>query len=413
MKWFIAYFIVLLVYAVFSYSLTAPNLIITSWPPYWQFQLWMWRTFFENHQLLTYTYIGLVAVLFGVYAGLVRWLSTSGFKLTLITYLLVLSPLLLAYNALSHDVFNYMFNAKMVRVYQADPHVKVALDFAHDDWLRFMHNTHTPAPYGYGWTGLSLLPSALGMEKFLPTWLAFRLFSVLSLVLLYGVYAWYRKQGGQLSSTVLALVLCNPLVIIEVIGNHHNDLWMMVPAVLSLLLISRPKLVARTVLLSAGLLIASATIKLATVLLIPLWLALVVIRWQPFATLKLLAGWRPLLLRFWPLAASLALFVPLLSLRSQQFHPWYLTWVLVWLPFFGQNQLPKGVFSGILAKIERVWLGAVLVLSISSLLRYTPWMVAGGFDGPVLLHQKLVTWIPFVLTVVGLGLFQVKKLPRG
>src|SRR5690606_16427971 len=161
------------------------------------FQQWMWQTFFENRELMTYVYVGIVAVAFALYWAVTRDFNRKNVRLTLITSLLILSPLLLAYNALSHDVFNYIFNAKMVRVYQADPHNKVALDFPQDDWLRFMHNTHTPAPYGYGWTAMSLVPSAIGMDKFVITWELFRLFSVVSLVLLFGTYALYQWITGK------------------------------------------------------------------------------------------------------------------------------------------------------------------------------------------------------------------------
>jgi hypothetical protein len=36
------------VYAWFSYALTAPNLILSQWALYWQFQQYMWETYFNN-----------------------------------------------------------------------------------------------------------------------------------------------------------------------------------------------------------------------------------------------------------------------------------------------------------------------------------------------------------------------------
>lgn len=401
----VTFFCLLLVYAVFSYSLTDPNLVITSWAPYWQFQQWMWQTFFSNAQVLTTAYAVIILALFATYIWLCWNLRQAKKIPTWWWYLAVISPLFLAYNALSHDVFNYMFNAKMVLIYQSNPHTNVALDFPNDAWLRFMHNTHTTAPYGYGWTAISLLPSILGMGKFLLTWLAFRMMSVVSIGLLWLVYQLYtRWSGHRISIFNLALVFLNPLFLLEVIANQHNDLWMMVPAVLSLILLVRRPLKPGWIALSGLLLLVSISTKLASVALLPLWLIMAAAAWRPVAHSLL-----TLLTKYWPLIASMLMFLPLLTTRSQQFHPWYLVWVLVWLPLFQNHaDLKKWRWLGWL---QTLWKYSILMLSFSSLLRYLPWLWVGNFEGSVLLQQKLTTWIPFIVTVVVLGLWLVTKTP--
>lgn len=368
-------------YAIFSYSLTDPNLILTSWPPYWNFQQGMWQQFFHNHPLLTGSYLVLVMGFLGVYAAGWRYwsrrstpsLSAGAQKTFWLACLLALSPLFLSYNALSHDVFNYLFNAKMVVVYNADPHVQTALEYARDDWTRFMHNTHTPAPYGYGWTALSLLPYMAGFGRLLPTWLLFRGLAVVSVVLLTVVLnkLAYKTAKKSLSPSLFWLVVMNPLVFLEVVSNQHNDLWMMVPALTALVVIyEKPKHWPTVkILVSALLLAGSISLKLATVVLIPLWLL-----WLGRWFLPTLRRWLS-----WPrvaLMASLLLFVPLLTERSQQFLPWYLTWSLIWLPFIK----------------ERWWRAWLVALSITGLLRYVPWLWAGGFSPEVLMQQKLILW---------------------
>ncbi|MFH2118634.1 MAG: hypothetical protein ABII10_02780 [Candidatus Paceibacterota bacterium] len=383
-------FVFNLLYAFWSYSLTDPNLILTSWSPYWQFQQRMWQFFFNQRTWLTYGYASLMAGLFAVYFWGISLTAKQTNKIIskeiFLKYALALSPLLLSYNALSHDVFNYIFNAKMVLVYHANPHVQVALDFVRDDWTRFMHNTHTPAPYGYGWTALSLLPSLLGAGKFLFTWLIFRAWAVVSLLLLYRVV---RKLAIKITEKSLSLnsfwlLFANPLLFIEVIANQHNDLWMMVPALASLLLVidkpaclfSQGKLLkrpARTLLLkllsSIGLLAFSVSIKLATLVLVPIWL-LTVSRW--FVPLIKRRVSRPNLM--W--LSSMALFAPLLTSRSQQFLPWYLIWALVWLPLIKKEW----------------WKRWLIVFSLTAMARYLPWLWAGGFDSQVLWQQKIFLW---------------------
>lgn len=395
-------------YGWFSYSLTDPNLVLSSWSPYWQFQTWMWQTFFTNSTLLSQTYALLISALLGWWGWLLWQHRSNTLKLTpgtkhrvLVAVGLLCLPLLFSYNALSHDVFNYLFNAKMVVEFQANPHVQVALDFAEDDWTRFMRNTHTPAPYGYGWTALSLAPYLLGFGKFITTWISFRLASILSLFGLVIVSWWLlRKLNRAVPSWALIATFFNPLLLIEIVSNSHNDLWMMVPAIAAcglLLPTNQKKVKFWQILVSAGFLGLSISTKLATLVLVPLWLALLIFPKEP------------LLKKWWPLAASWALFVPLLTLRSQQFHPWYLTWLLVWIPvytvsaqqtlasFSGQvvpPRLSKQLDQG-LQRAAKIWTWGLLALTASSLYRYLPWLLAGGFNGPVLLHQKLITWIPF------------------
>ena len=424
------YTVLLALYAVFSYSLTDPNLVLSNWKPYWNFQLWMWETFFHNAVLLSWVYGVLLALLFIVYVWIVQVLQRSSleyqrdWKVYSLVYGLVVLPLFFSYNALSHDVFNYIFNAKMVAVFNVNPHVKVALDYAYDPWTRFMHNTHTPAPYWYGWTALSLIPFYIGMGKFMVTWLAFRAWSVLSIVLLYfGIqYAAKIFTGEKLQAHQLALVFFNPLLIIEIISNAHNDLWMVVPAVVATAIITsldpqqRPQ--PKKLLTAVGLLAVSISIKLATAALLPLLIVLVLEKNSIFAIADVVAGYLPFfkklpakllhsldsyISQYVPYVAAGLLFIPLLTLRSQQFHPWYWTWVLVWVPF-----------------IKVQWLRTVIILfSVSSMYRYLPWLWTGGFDGNVLLYQKLITWLPILIyliwrffpsSVVGTSTTGVKKI---
>jgi len=401
------FFICQVVFAVFSYALVDPNLVISSHPIYWQFQNWMWQTFFHNSVLLTQTYLLIVTIWFVIFLWIITLLrrekiSDLVFKPEMIVgYLLLIFPMLLAYNALSHDVFNYIFNAKMVMVYHVDPHQAVALDYAADDWTRFMHNTHTPAPYGYGWTIVSVLPFLLGGGKFMTTWLAFRLISLLSLSGLLWVLQLLAKSWlhQPLKLWQLSLVFLNPLLIIEVLGNSHNDLWMMVPAAGAMWCLTQinnfNKASLKWLLLAVMAFFLSVSIKYATLVLLPLLLLIMMekvvmlnlrhkIRFGLFNLIpekaqQYVINWvDEKLIKYLPLFASMFMFLPLLTLRSQQFHPWYLIWPLIWLP------LIKTAW----------WRQLLLVFSISSLWRYAPWLLQGGYEGEVLFYQKLITWLP-------------------
>ncbi len=424
---FIFFVVLLFLYSIFSYILTDPNLVLSSAPIYWNFQKSMWE-YYSNPQFITNTYFVLLFLLFLGYLVLLYKLKQNKVHIKSLLsskyfyyYLLILVPLLLSMNALSHDIFNYLFNAKMVVVYETNPHLQNALHFAPIDyWLRFMHNTHTTAPYGYGWTVLSLIPFLVGMQKLLPGLLAFRLFSILGIVLLYfGLeHLSMTIQKRKLYLHELALVFLNPLFLIETISNYHNDIWMIIPAVFSLSYLlkmfqAKTNDTKRKVILflvSIGLLGISISIKLVTVVLLPMYLIIFVLAFflEKYAQLIQIRFKLPIptmfisqglvlvarfLERYIPTFIALFLFIPLFTSRSQQFHPWYWLWILVWVPFIKQKLLRN----------------LIIVFSISSMLRYIPWLYNGfNYSDEILRNQKIITWgIPFIYLFTNL-----KNLPR-
>jgi hypothetical protein len=380
--WLLIYFLLLSLYAWFSYGLTAPNLILINQPWFSQFQFWMWDHFYNNRPFLTATYIGIIILIFLAYLILMSRLRSLKIKRSqkILVLILLSLPLVFSYNALSLDVFNYIFNARMIIKYQVDPHVTAAINFNDDPWLRFMHNIHTTAPYGYGWTLFSLPVYLLGMGKFLITWLNFRLLSLLSLILTAVCLCWLKKtvSNSKLSLSDWALVVFNPLLLVEIISNSHNDLWMMLPALTSFGLIftaaqhKKNNKFWTSLGLSLLLLSLSVSIKLASIVLVPIWLLLTFNLFCPRFKQKQLR----ILIDHWPLLASIAMFLPLLTNRSQQFHPWYLTWSLVWLPLIH----------------NKIWKKLLITFSLSSLLRYTPFLLANDYSQDVLLKQKIITW---------------------
>lgn len=398
----LVYLLLLLVYAVFSFSFTDPNLVFTSNELYWQFQSFMWRTFFSNERLQATLYSLLVISLSIAWVWLAHDLKTLHKKgqLTMKRGFLVLMlaslPLIFSYNALSHDVFNYMFNAKMVIEYGKDPHVFTALDFPNDLWTRFMHNTHTAAPYGYGWTGLSLLPYSLGFSLFSITWIIFKLFSVASLFLTYflllRIIPFFKRTLNDNVFAVL-ITLLHPFVLIEVVSNAHNDLWMMVFALASVFIALSNRL-SFTLRISVSLLLltASISIKYATAVLLPWILLLLIIKdagyLQSFVTgikkfaLRFLA---PLLsnmyLKLFPTVAVLSLCILFLLPKSQFFHPWYFLWIIVWLPLLAQKKLAS----------------LLLISSSVLLLRYIPWIWSGGYADNTTTWQMLISFTAVVL----------------
>lgn len=357
-------------WAVWSYFLMPGNLTLIQWSPYLNFQNWMWQIA-KDPMLVASLYVLIISV----FATSLLWLSHKlvgqSWKNITATLVVIGGILLIGHNALSADIYNYLFNAKMVFSYQADPHLRPALDFPVDPWLRFMHNVHTPAPYGYGWTTLSLIPGSSVLLGFLPSYLTMRLFMFLGWgIWLYLIWLLIKKKSNSLAKW-LPLAL-SPLVLIETLGNGHNDVWMMIPALAGFLILINQKdkrIWQLTNLLALTLLGISISIKLATIVLLPIYLLYIVRQYIP-------QKWQHYL-QYWPDASALLLLLPLLTSRSQWFHPWYLIWALSFLPLL-HGKVLKSIF---------------IALSYASLFRYVPWLFNNRDYSELILHRmRLVTW---------------------
>lgn len=388
--------------AIWSYGFVDGNLTLINQRWFWQWQTWSWQ--WASQRWLA-AGIWFFLVISGW--GLAWWWahqSAAVPKLQIrrrwLGILLVVSVLFLCgQNALSHDIFNYLFNAKMLTVYQADPHYQIAMNYPADSWLRFMHNVHTPAPYGHGWTYLSAIPfylSGLG-RYFLISLLAMRWWMWLGWVL-YLWWVWQLLRVKWSANTAWArwwALAVHPVVLVEALLNGHNDVWFMVPALIAMWLTTArpPRLnrVPRWLLLAAAaaLLALSMWIKIVTVVLWPVWLALVVSLFSarfPVRYCQLIDA----VAAHWADWATLLLLVPLITARSQQFYPWYLVWALAFWPLTSWRWLR--------------WL--VAGLSFTALFRYLPWIVGDlQYAGNTLLWMK-------VISLSGAGYVVVRQLLR-
>lgn len=379
-------------YFVYSYTQVDPNLVLSTFPLYWKAQEWLWQIGYHQRELSSWLYGGLLMAIIVSCVFIIKKFSEAEKKSTLLSIALIL---LFSHNALSHDIYNYIFNARMVVKYSMDPHIHTALEFPSDDWTRFMHNTHTPAPYGYGWTVLSLIPVIMGMGKFLLTYLLMKVWVIVGLVLL-----WIAMKRLALVMNVQKeyektkwLFFLNPLVLIETFSNAHNDAWMMAPAVfaLSLILGRKKKIEWKVFAVVITLLGVSVSIKFATLALIPIMLLFIMQR--AWSTNKNFVT--TLCEKYWVELSSISLFLPLLTSRSQQFHPWYLMWSLTFVPFMRMKWLR--------------WF--FIAFSVSSLVRYLPHIMVGEYTQAVLSQELLLTWLGGIC-IFSVGVFVQRLYSR-
>ncbi|MEK7092295.1 MAG: glycosyltransferase 87 family protein, partial [Patescibacteria group bacterium] len=263
---------------LFLYSFTQVDLGLTltqaSW---WQ----VLQTSFQyvgyfNRPLSAALYTALVLFMFILY-GLLLWLAHQKKlekKHVWISLLVTGGVLLFSYSAFSYDIFNYIFDAKIVTYYNLNPYVYKALDFPNDPMLSFMHWTHRVYPYGPIWLAVTVPLSFLGFTFFLPTYFLFKALGVASyLGSVYYISKISKKIFPQSEISNMAFFAFNPLVIIESLVSAHNDIFMLFLALWSFsMLLEKKKMFAFVLILF------SIGIKFATLFLFPV--LLIISFWQ-------------------------------------------------------------------------------------------------------------------------------------
>lgn len=348
----IKFIFVWLLLALFSFTQQDLNLTI-----YNNIFSWVQYLGFYRRPLATGIFIILIFLLFWFYFKLLK----RGFSWRwLILLILIALP---AYPIFSYDIFNYLFNAKMVLIYHANPHLQTAINFAFDPMLRFMHNVHTSAPYAYGWTGLSLLPGLAWLtQNFTLSFWAMKLFIAgFWLGQLWIMQKLVQRLFPQQQWRFWLFAL-NPLVLVETLINGHNDVVMMFFALLSYWFFINSKKFR-----SLLFLLLSASIKYATIVLLPLFS----LRGDSLQAKKIDL----------PTLFSVALLL-VMFIRPGQLHSWYLIWA----------------FSFVVLSRSKWLIKVFTALTIGALLRYAPYLYFGNWDPPVYLIRNLI-WVGSLLFV--------------
>jgi hypothetical protein len=277
----------------------------------------------------------------------------------------------MSYNAFSYDLFNYIFDAKIVTHYHENPYVKKALDFPRDPMLSFMRWTHRVYPYGPVWLALTVPLSYLGMQKFIITFVLFKFLMTASFIgTVYFLYQLLKKLTPSHAVYGTAFFALNPLVLTESLISAHNDIVMLCLAVVSFLFLSRKNFPVALLFLAL-----SIGIKFATVFLLPafLWVIYRHIR-------KKEIDWErvTIFILFLMIGAVIAV-----SLRTN-FQPWYLLYVLP--------------FAAVLSDKKYILIPTVFI-SLSALLNYLPFLFTGNWDPPIPLLLNVIMGVGIVLSL--------------
>ncbi len=328
-----------------------------------------------DRPLSTYLYVGLLTYLFTLFFVTVWLVAKKALsQKTIWTIIISLAVILIpSYNAFSYDLFNYIFDARIVSNYNLNPYEYKPLDFAGDPMLSFMRSTHRVYPYGPTWLGFSVPLTFISNEIFS---LSLLLFKSLSAFAFLGTAYFVKKIAEllKLKNINLAVVLfaLNPLVVIESLVSSHNEIVMMFLAMFSLYLLFQNKKV-----FSGLLLLISIGIKYATAIFMPIYL--LKLFFKKIENKKLIEY-----SFFLSIAAVVITALASGQNKGAEFQPWYL---LLAAPFIGlyEKTIMRFVFFGV---------------CLFALFSYIPFLYNGQWPEDIVIFKNILILGGLVLGLV-------------
>lgn len=240
-------------------TLTPETLVTTSWM--------MARA--AVHQ---YVFLLVVLALIAVW-GAALWLvrpgaCTLGLGWIFIVTLLFSTPLMVLPGLLSGDIYLYMFYGRIVSHYGENPILVPPDRFQGDPFLDQVFWGWLPSSYGPVWLLLSGAVSSLAGDSVWANLLAYKLVALLAhLLTVVVVWILLRRTQPRLASWGAVFYGWNPLVLVEAVGNGHNDVLIGLFMALALL-----AAVNRRWLVAVGILVAAVMVKLIVLLVLPVFL---------------------------------------------------------------------------------------------------------------------------------------------
>ncbi len=383
----ISFSYLLIILALFFYSFTQVDLSLTlSRVSIWQnIQKSFQYIGYFNRPLSTAIFLMIVLGMFSYYLYFLKKSLNKKFVNKDFFILIILTTLILviSYTAFSYDIFNYIFDAKIITHYHQNPYIHKALDYPGDPMLSFMHWTHRVYPYGPIWLVLTVPISFIGSNIFLMTYFLFKIliggFYLGSVYLISKINKKINPENPYFNLIFFAL---NPLVIIESLVSSHNDIAMIFFALLGIYLMTVNKKIFGIVLI-----VISALIKIPTAaLLLPGLLNII-----PIRKLKLENS------KFYLSVALISVLGIIYSMTKLEIQPWYFLWALPFIALLRPNKYIISLSIGISAGL---------------LLRYSVFLFYGNWDGIAIFQRNLISLTMSILPIPLVFIYDIIKKSR-
>jgi len=169
------------------------------------------------------------------------------------------------------DVAVYVVNARIWTLYGGNPLTTAPEAFPNDPYVRFAGEyASKTSPYGPVWEMTAQIPARLGVTDIVSGIVAMKIIALLAVVGMAVLIGWYAKQQNAGSAvggvTALGFFVLNPLVMLEAVGNGHNDILMVAFVTLGLILWQRGRWAWATFALTLA-----ALVKLPALIVLPLF----------------------------------------------------------------------------------------------------------------------------------------------
>lgn len=328
------YFLTIAGLLIYSYALVDPNFTLVNNDLWTNFRNIMVQFGYYQRQNSWFVYLTIIILLFiGNHFFTKYPTQFNPVKISVAVGAL----LLLSYPFLSHDFFNYLFDAKIVTFYHQNPYIHKALDYPADHWIRFMHWTDRNYPYGPTWLLISLIPSFFSFGKLVLDFLFFKALLVTS----YIASVYYLSKLDRKTAIFFAT---SPLVIVEGLVSAHNDLVAVALAITGIYYLQQKRNI-----LSRVFFVLSGGIKYIT-------LPLVILRREDSGQARMTSLFQNLF--SFTTVIGLIVYISF----TGEIQPWYFLNILVLLPFYKE------------------WVYKLNIFFAGLLLSYYPYIRLGGWD---------------------------------
>ncbi len=360
----LGYFIVLFLLFVYSWAFVDLNLHLTNANWFTVVQQPLSRLVYEHMKIAGVLYVAILLALYGYYATVMRFTksrleSVSPAKVKLF-FFAVAGLLLFSFPAFTYDIFNYMTTARVLYAHKENPYIVMPIEIPNEPALAYTRAANKVALYGPVWLAVSYVPYMIGRGNVWLTMISFK--AVMSMGYLLMLFLIWKNTGSMRQVLFFGL---NPLVLIEILVSAHNDIVMMVLAVLAIgaFGLRKENLIDRVTVWALSVGIKGATIVLLPILFLRTWDAA-----------------RRYTAAYWLLFGVFVIFAPI----REELYPWYAVWFLA---FVALIPITKKSFLH----------GFSLALSIGLSFRHLPYILTREYAGAGPMLRILFTVIPVLL----------------
>ena len=358
----------------------------------------------------------LLVVAFVAYLGAIKSISAElPWRLVLAVTALILMVLVFLPPLYATDVFYYAISGQISGGFHANPYLQPPASFPNSPLLPFNYWIDITTPYGPVWTLIAAAMAFLASADPFWTTILFKTLGALAvLVGAFFIYTVLKNTRPKTAAKGTLLFLWNPVVLLEGIGNAHNDIL-----ITALVLVAAWMLMSRKRVLGFIALLLATWVKYLTAPLaaFDLLVRLRSRRWKEFAILLVLGAVLTLMLwlPFWTGFGTLSSLVAESTRGLSGPIPFTLALLSRFLPFL-QPALPAlaltitvaALFAAVFWGIKHIWGMWRAGPAYSPLAEVTAWGTIAALI-PLLL-PRAHPW--FLLPALGLLAVVWPQVPR-